>query len=69
MLIVDYFPGLVLAGWCSILSKGGVPGGVLDEELVLGSGLIIKGVIQAKQTLPGQGPKFAPPELMNGGVR
>ena len=61
-------PGLVLADHCSILSKGGVPGGVLDGELVLGSGLIIKGGIQAKQTLPGQGPKFAPPQLMHGGV-
>ena len=24
--------------------------------------------MQAKQTLPGQGPKFAPPQLMHGGV-
>ena len=63
-----YSPGLVLADHCSILSKGGVSGGVLDGELVLGSGLIVKGGVQAKQTLPGQGPKFAPPQLMHGGV-
>ena len=61
-------PGLVLAGLCSILSKGGVPGGVLDGELEQGSGWIVKGGMQAKQTLPGQGPKFAPPQLMHGGV-
>ena len=59
---------MVLAAFCSNLSKGGgVPGGVLDGELVV-LGLGCKGGTQAKQTLLGQGPKFIPPQLVHGGV-
>ena len=50
------------------LSKGGVPGGVLDGELVSVSGLFCKGGMQLKQILLGQGPKLIPPQLSQGGV-
>ena len=50
------------------LSKGGVPGGVLDGELVSVSGLFCNGSMQLKQILLGQGPKLIPPQLSQGGV-
>ena len=59
---------LVLAACCSNLSRGGVPGGVLDGELASGSGILCNVGMQPKQTLLGQGPKFMPPQLLHGGV-
>ena len=44
-----------------------MPGGVLDGEQ-LGRGLHSRGGIQAKQRLPGLGPKFTPPQSVQGGV-
>ena len=58
-IIPDYLP---------CFTRGGVPGGVLDGELVLSSDSICKGGMQAKQTLLGQGPKFVLPQLSHGGV-
>ena len=60
-IIPDYLP-------CLPDARGGVPGGVLDGELVLSSDSICKGGMQAKQTLLGQGPKFVLPQLSQGGV-
>ena len=39
-----------------VLSRGGVPGGVLDGELDVLSGCLGKEGIQVKHILPGQGP-------------
>ena len=47
---------------------GGVPGGVLDGELLEEGALLWSGGIQTKQRLPGLGPKFTPPQLSHGGV-
>ena len=62
------FPRLVPTVCCPDLSGGGVPGGALDWELVLDFCLFCKGGTQAKQTLPGHGPKLASPQLLHGGV-
>ena len=52
--------------------EGGVPGGVLDgdgdlSELLCGD-LLCNGGIQTIHTLLGLGPKFIPPQLLQGGV-
>ena len=43
---------------------GGVPGGVLDGELLEEGALLWSGGIQTKQRLPGLGPKLTPPQLL-----
>ena len=59
---------MVLIAHLYDLSKGGVPGGVLDGEPVLDWCSLCKGGIHAKQTISGQGPKITPPQLVQGGV-
>ena len=47
---------------------GGVPGGVVDGELLLICAAVGKGGIHLKQMLLGLGPKFIPPQELHGGV-
>ena len=52
----------------SYLNRGGVPGGVVEGELLLGAPSLCRGGIQLKHMLLGLGPKFTPPQLVHGGV-
>ena len=54
----------------SNLIVGGVPGGVLEGEMLFCGDLHRKGEIHLKQRLFGLGPKLIPPQLvhMHGGV-
>ena len=65
MVVVD----VCLLGFPNICS-GGVPGGVLDGELLLsGCILLSSGGMQTKQRLLGLGPYFIPPQPSHGGVK
>ena len=46
----------------------GVPGGVLDGELLLACDVLCKGGIHLKHTSLGLGPKLIPPQELHGGV-
>ena len=55
------------------LRSGGVPGGVLageegDRSLLICGDLICSGGRQRKHSLLGLGPKFIPPQVIQGGV-
>ena len=52
----------------SNLIVGGVPGGVLEGEMLFCGDLHRKGEIHLKQRLFGLGPKLIPPQLVHGGV-
>ena len=59
---------LLLISVISLCKGGGVPGGVLDGDGDLSELLLCSGGIQTIHTLLGLGPKFIPPQLLQGGV-
>ena len=67
LLFRVFYPGWFLLLTASIL-LGGVPGGVLEGELLTCDGLLCMWGIQIKQRSLGLGPKLIPRQLVHGGV-